>query len=67
MPGRGQGSARSEHPKGESSSITVTWRVPSDVAAGRYRLRYQGDSRATNGRISAFTGTTEAFDISPKR
>ncbi|MEB3069373.1 neutral/alkaline ceramidase [[Mycobacterium] vasticus] len=49
------------------SSITVTWRVPSDVAAGRYRLRYQGDSRATNGRISAFTGTTEAFDISPKR
>lgn len=49
------------------SSITVTWRVPSDVAAGRYRLRYQGDSRATNGQISAFTGTTEPFDISPKR
>lgn len=49
------------------STITVTWTVPDDTAAGRYRLRYQGDARQADGRISAFTGATEPFDISPKR
>lgn len=49
------------------STITVTWTVPEDTAAGRYRLRYDGDARDRDGRISAFTGVTEPFDISPKR
>jgi neutral ceramidase len=49
------------------STITVTWTVPEDSAAGRYRLRYDGDARGRDGRITAFTGVTEPFDISPKR
>ncbi|OBG04495.1 neutral/alkaline non-lysosomal ceramidase N-terminal domain-containing protein [Mycolicibacter sinensis] len=49
------------------STVTVTWAVPEDTAAGRYRLRYHGDARERDGRIEAFTGTTEPFDISPKR
>ncbi|ORA77861.1 alkaline ceramidase [Mycolicibacter kumamotonensis] len=49
------------------STITVTWTVPDDTAAGRYRLRYHGDARGRDGRITAFSGRTEPFDISPKR
>ncbi|MEB3030596.1 neutral/alkaline non-lysosomal ceramidase N-terminal domain-containing protein [[Mycobacterium] nativiensis] len=49
------------------STITVTWAVPAETPTGHYRLRYQGDARDADGRISAFTGATEAFDISPKR
>lgn len=49
------------------SSITVTWTVPEEIAGGRYRLRYDGDARDRDGRITAFTGVTEPFDISPKR
>ncbi|WP_125079144.1 neutral/alkaline non-lysosomal ceramidase N-terminal domain-containing protein [Mycobacterium sp. P7213] len=49
------------------STITVTWAIPENTAAGRYRLRYDGDARDRDGRISAFTGATEPFDISPKR
>jgi neutral ceramidase len=47
--------------------VAVSWTVPDDTAAGRYRLRYDGDARDREGRISAFTGATEPFDISPKR
>ncbi len=49
------------------SAITVTWAIPEDTAAGQYRLRYDGDARDRNGRISAFSGVTESFEISPKR
>lgn len=49
------------------STVTVSWTAPEDTAAGRYRLRYDGDARDRDGRISAFTGATEPFDISPKR
>ncbi|OBK81530.1 alkaline ceramidase [Mycolicibacter heraklionensis] len=49
------------------STITVTWAIPENTAAGRYRLRYDGDARDRDGRISAFTGATEPFEISPKR
>lgn len=49
------------------STVTVTWAVPQDTPAGRYRLRYDGDARGRDGRITAFTGVTEPFDISPKR
>lgn len=49
------------------STITVTWTIPDDTPAGQYRLRYDGDARDRNGRISAFTGATEPFEISPKR
>lgn len=49
------------------STITVTWAVPEDATTGRYRVRYHGDARASDGRIRAFTGVTEPFDISPKR
>ncbi|ORV45512.1 alkaline ceramidase [Mycolicibacter engbaekii] len=49
------------------STITVTWTIPDDVAGGRYRLRYDGDARDADGHITAFTGVTDPFDISPKR
>ncbi|OBH15332.1 alkaline ceramidase [Mycolicibacter terrae] len=52
---------------GRGSTVTVTWTVPADAAAGRYRLRYHGDARGRDGRISAFSGATEPFDISRKR
>ncbi|BBZ23051.1 neutral ceramidase [Mycolicibacter hiberniae] len=49
------------------STITVTWTLPDDVDGGRYRLRYDGDARDADGQITAFTGVTDPFDISPKR
>lgn len=49
------------------STVTLTWAVPEDAPSGRYRLRYDGDARDHDGRISAFSGTTEPFDISRKR
>ncbi|WP_046317987.1 neutral/alkaline ceramidase [Mycobacterium sp. UM_Kg1] len=49
------------------SAITVTWTIPEDVDGGRYRLRYDGDARDADGQITAFTGVTDPFDISPKR
>ncbi|MGV0626304.1 neutral/alkaline non-lysosomal ceramidase N-terminal domain-containing protein [Mycolicibacter minnesotensis] len=49
------------------STITVSWTVPEGTAAGRYRLRYDGDARDSDGRLSAFSGATDPFEISPKR
>jgi len=49
------------------SIITVNWAIPENTGAGQYRLRYDGDARDRDGRISAFTGATEPFEISPKR
>ncbi|GFG84983.1 neutral ceramidase [Mycolicibacter algericus] len=49
------------------STVTVTWTVPENTAAGRYRLRYDGDARGLEGQRTAFTGSTEPFEISRKR
>lgn len=46
------------------STVTLSWTVPVGTAPGRYRLRYDGDARGRDGRVSSFTGTTEPFQIS---
>ncbi|HEU0189935.1 MAG TPA: neutral/alkaline non-lysosomal ceramidase N-terminal domain-containing protein [Mycobacterium sp.] len=50
----------------QSSVITVTWDVPAGTAPGRYRLRYDGTARGTDGRPATFTGTTEPFEITAR-
>ncbi|PQM44185.1 Neutral ceramidase [Mycobacterium talmoniae] len=46
-----------------ASVITATWTVPADTPPGRYRLRYDGDARESDGAIRAFSGTTEPFEL----
>ncbi|KAF3922689.1 hypothetical protein ABW21_db0204353 [Orbilia brochopaga] len=54
-----------------SSSVTIQWNIgtgPKDVPAGKYRVKYYGDSKApVTGKISAFTGTSREFDVLPSR
>ncbi|MFD2396989.1 neutral/alkaline non-lysosomal ceramidase N-terminal domain-containing protein [Prauserella oleivorans] len=45
-----------------ASRVTIDWDVPDD-AAGTYRIRYRGDARNALGRVTAFTGTTNAFTV----
>ncbi|MEZ0367177.1 neutral/alkaline non-lysosomal ceramidase N-terminal domain-containing protein [Mycobacterium sp. pUA109] len=47
-----------------ASVITVTWTVPADTPPGRYRLRYDGDTRESDGATQTFSGTTAPFEIS---
>jgi neutral ceramidase len=43
-----------------TSDVTVTWDTSfSSPAAGRYRVRYFGDSKAVGGKITAFEGSAE--------
>jgi neutral ceramidase len=44
--------------------ITITWDVPADAEAGDYRIRYLGDSRNADGRVTSFTGTSPTFAVS---
>ncbi|KAF3931500.1 hypothetical protein ABW19_dt0205241 [Dactylella cylindrospora] len=54
-----------------TSSVTIQWIIgngPKSVPAGKYRLKYYGDSKAPlTGKISAFTGTSREFDVLPTR
>lgn|GEM_PF-5054039 len=43
--------------------VTVTWAVPRDALAGRYRLRNDGNARGADGQVVAFCGTTEPSEI----
>ncbi|MFW0789912.1 neutral/alkaline non-lysosomal ceramidase N-terminal domain-containing protein [Gordonia sp. CPCC 205333] len=54
-----------ERPNGSqtASLITITWRVPAQVLAGRYRIRYFGDQRSASGALTAFTGTSPALMV----
>ncbi|WP_280259117.1 neutral/alkaline ceramidase [Nocardia wallacei] len=46
-----------------ASVIAIRWTVPDAVTAGRYRIRYFGDSRDAGGALTRFTGTTAEFTI----
>ncbi|MFZ2242563.1 MAG: neutral/alkaline non-lysosomal ceramidase C-terminal domain-containing protein, partial [Gordonia amarae] len=46
----------------DTSVVTIDWTIPKG-AAGRYRIRYHGDSRAASGKVTAFTGTTGTFTV----
>ncbi|MBN9619011.1 MAG: neutral/alkaline ceramidase [Actinobacteria bacterium] len=48
------------------SRIVVSWEVPAAVAAGRYRLVYQGDALRPDGTLSAFAGRTAPFEVAPR-
>lgn len=47
------------------SRIVVSWEVPAAVAAGRYRLVYQGEARGPDGTDAPFVGRTEPFEVTP--
>ncbi|KAL1643235.1 hypothetical protein SLS61_009334 [Didymella pomorum] len=43
-----------------TSDVTITWDTAfSQPQAGRYRIRYFGDSKAVGGKITAFEGSAE--------
>ncbi|MBO0842564.1 MAG: neutral/alkaline ceramidase [Nocardioides sp.] len=48
---------------------TITWAVPTDAAAGTYRIRYYGDAHGTLvglsgvGGLTPFTGTSPTFTV----
>ncbi|KAK6344297.1 hypothetical protein TWF696_007937 [Orbilia brochopaga] len=54
-----------------TSSVTIQWIIgtgPKPVPAGKYRVKYYGDSKApVTGKISDFTGTSREFDVLPAR
>lgn len=45
------------------SAITISWDVPPDTPAGRYRLVYHGDARPADQPLRPFTATSDAFDV----
>jgi neutral ceramidase len=46
-----------------TSEVTIEWEIPADVEAGKYRVRYFGDSKSLTGTITAFEGVSAMFDI----
>ncbi|KAH7383787.1 neutral ceramidase precursor [Pyrenochaeta sp. MPI-SDFR-AT-0127] len=47
-----------------SSDVTLTWDTGlTSPAAGSYRFRYYGDSKATGGAITAFQGVSGVFTL----
>ncbi|GME28464.1 Neutral alkaline nonlysosomal ceramidase [Neofusicoccum parvum] len=46
-----------------TSQVTITWETSESTAAGTYRVRYYGDSKAVGGAITAFNGTSGTFTI----
>ncbi|KAJ9643481.1 hypothetical protein H2201_008024 [Coniosporium apollinis] len=45
------------------SEIDVFWETDQETAAGRYRIRYFGDSKALSGNITPFEGASGIFDV----
>lgn len=46
------------------SEVTITWTVESGTPAGKYRIRYFGDSKALfGGKITAFEGVSGVFNV----
>ncbi|CAJ2505451.1 Uu.00g128450.m01.CDS01 [Anthostomella pinea] len=48
------------------SEVVISWESETDVAAGTYRARYYGDSKALSGTITAFEGTSDSFTITQR-
>ena len=46
------------------SEVDVTWETGGNAEAGTYRFKYYGDSRNLLGRITAFEGTSNSFELS---
>ncbi|AKU15603.1 neutral/alkaline ceramidase [Luteipulveratus mongoliensis] len=49
--------------KHSGQTIAITWDIPEGTAPGRYRIRYLGDARGADGRVSSFVGVSTAFDV----
>jgi neutral ceramidase len=45
--------------------VTISWDIPADIAPGDYRIRYFGDALGSGGTLTAFTGSTEPFTVTP--
>jgi neutral ceramidase len=45
------------------SRVTITWDVPAEVDAGRYRLVYHGDVLEAGGALRPFTAATDPFEV----
>ena len=49
---------------GPNQSVArITWDVPDGTPAGRYRVQHFGNSRDAAGTITAFTGTSNEFEV----
>ncbi|XP_063822803.1 neutral ceramidase-like [Ostrinia nubilalis] len=46
-----------------TSRVIINWTVPTDAAAGSYRVEYWGTARGLLGGLSNFTGVTDTFTI----
>ena len=46
-----------------ASAVSVIWRIPKNQAAGKYRVIYNGDAKALNGNITAFSGVSPTFTV----
>ena len=46
------------------SEVDVTWETGGNAEAGTYRFKYYGDSKNLIGKISAFEGTSDSFELS---
>lgn len=44
-----------------TSEVEIVWETEEWAAAGRYRVKYYGDSKAIGGKITAFEGTSGEF------
>lgn len=46
-----------------ASKVNITWDIPTNAAAGLYRIRYFGDARGLLGSISPISGTSPLFTV----
>lgn len=46
------------------SEVDVTWETGGNAEAGTYRFKYYGDSKNIIGKITAFEGTSNNFELS---
>lgn len=49
---------------GPITTSTVVWDIPPGQHPGRYRIVYFGDSRALDGHLTPFVGTSTEFEVS---
>jgi neutral ceramidase len=45
------------------SQVVISWETESYALPGTYRIRYYGDSKSLLGSISAFSGTSNSFNL----
>tara|TARA_R110002003_G_scaffold117_23_gene10499 strand:+ start:26055 stop:28052 length:1998 start_codon:yes stop_codon:yes gene_type:complete len=46
-----------------TSEVTITWDTSLTAQAGKYRIRYYGDSKAVGGTITPFEGVSGEFSL----